>query len=295
MVQTQGAFQTSGDELARDHIRIYPKQGSSVGGDFYRCFGRLIVLALIHNIQVGIALDNILFLQLAEKEITLEDIRATVPTKYKSYNEIMRSQPESFEETYYYFSEGSDGSEDDEGGRVTFLNREKYVAGKIHKEFVSSIQTQTDEILKGFDDFLSIFRKDLFGILKLEDLDCMIRGIKELKVEDWKKFTTYQQGYNANDPQIEWFWQCVQVCRKKKGELLYIWTGIKYLPRGGFEALRLPIVIRNWPQNEESREDLPRAQTCFHMLSFPRYESYEKMLTKLHLVIDECDGTFRLE
>lgn len=28
MVQTQGAFQTSGDELAPDHTRIYPKQGT---------------------------------------------------------------------------------------------------------------------------------------------------------------------------------------------------------------------------------------------------------------------------
>ncbi|KAK1362991.1 hypothetical protein POM88_038552 [Heracleum sosnowskyi] len=273
MVETQDAFQTSGGDLAPDHTRIYPKQGSSASADFYRCFGRLIVLALIHNIQVGITFDNILFLQLSEKKITLEDIRATDPAKYKSYNEIMRSSPQSYDEEYYYFSDGSDHSDDDEGGRVVPLeDREKYVAGKIQKEFVSSIQAQTDNILKGFDGLLSVFRIVIFQILKLEDFDYLIRGIKELKMEDWKKFTRYEQGYEANDRQIKWFWQCVQdLPEEKRRKLLYNWTGIKYLPRGGFEALRPPVVIRNWPQDKELLDDLPRAQTCFHRLSFPRF------------------------
>lgn len=186
--------------------------GSSEDADFYRCFGRLIVLALIHNIQVGFTLDNVLYLQLAGKEITLEDIKATAPYTYNGYNDILRSSRSELTETPVYYSDTSDYDEptldddDETRGQVKVENRERYIAKKIHKEFVGSIKTQTDQIIEGFDDFLSGFRIDLFHILKLEDLDYMIRGITDLKIEDWIKFTTYDR-CGDKDPQIEWFWQ----------------------------------------------------------------------------------------
>ncbi|WOG84017.1 hypothetical protein DCAR_0103196 [Daucus carota subsp. sativus] len=80
--ESHGAFLCSGNDpddlVARDVMRFYPKAGSLKDANFYICFGRLIALALIHEIQIGIALDRCLFVQYREGDLRLKDTQSAM-------------------------------------------------------------------------------------------------------------------------------------------------------------------------------------------------------------------------
>ncbi|KAL6584808.1 SUMO-activating enzyme subunit 2 [Orobanche minor] len=141
---SQGAFRITRDDLGgHDYTRFYPQQGSVKSVDFYRCFGRIIALALIHEIEMGIAFDNILFLLLGGHNLTLADIRETAPRLYKSYNQIMSYSPDRLERAELFH----------DGGQVTIENREGFVSEKIYLEFDESIRTQIEAISQSLMTF----------------------------------------------------------------------------------------------------------------------------------------------
>lgn len=57
--------------------------------EYFSFSGRVIALALMHKVQVGVVFDRIFFLQLAGKHISLEDIRDTDPCVYSSCKQIL--------------------------------------------------------------------------------------------------------------------------------------------------------------------------------------------------------------
>ena len=61
----------------------------------YFCFsGRVIALALMHRVQVGVVFDRVFYLQLAGKYISLEDIRDADPSLYSSCKQILEMDAE---------------------------------------------------------------------------------------------------------------------------------------------------------------------------------------------------------
>ncbi|KAF2320267.1 hypothetical protein GH714_026536 [Hevea brasiliensis] len=56
---------------------------------YFRLAGKLIALALIHQVRVGVVFDRVFFLQLAGKSISLEDTRDADPCLYSNCKQIM--------------------------------------------------------------------------------------------------------------------------------------------------------------------------------------------------------------
>ena len=57
--------------------------------EYFSFAGRVIALALMQRVQVGIVFDRAFFLQLAGNSITLEDIRDADPYLYTSCKQIL--------------------------------------------------------------------------------------------------------------------------------------------------------------------------------------------------------------
>ncbi|KAH9609599.1 hypothetical protein KSS87_014071 [Heliosperma pusillum] len=188
---------------------------------YFRFAGRVIALALMHKIQVGVVLDRVFFLQLAGRCVSVEDIKNADPCIYNSCKQILEMDPEFVD---------SDGlglafvTEVEElgsrkavelccGGKSIVLNsknRKEYVYLIVQQHFVTSISEQVSSFAQGFADILSDgnLRTTFFASLELEELDWMLHGSKseEISVEDWKAHTEYN-GYKKADPQIVWFWE----------------------------------------------------------------------------------------
>ncbi|KAI3932178.1 hypothetical protein MKW92_038435, partial [Papaver armeniacum] len=245
--------------------------------NYFAFAGRVIALALMHKVQVGISFDRVFFLQLAGGVISLEDIRDADPVMYKSCKAILEmdadfvdSDSDALGLTFVREFEEFGSRRVVElcpGGNsiiVNSKNRQEYIKLLIQDCFVKSIAEKVSSFTHGFGDILCErgLRKIFFRSLELKDLDLMLLGSGEaVSVKDWKAHTDYH-GYEENDDQICWFWEVVVgMSMKQRQELLFFWTSVKFLPACGFSNLSSRLGIY---KVEKSDQHLPTSRTCFY-------------------------------
>ncbi|XP_060212732.1 E3 ubiquitin-protein ligase UPL5 [Lycium barbarum] len=287
-----------------DRRRFFPNPASKVDPlhlEYFGFSGRVIALALMHKIQVGVVFDRVFFCQLSGKNISLDDIRDADPYLYSSCKQILEMDPEMVDQdtlglTFVREVEELGSRKVIElcpNGRSTVVNsknRERYVELLIQHRFVTSIAEQVAHFAQGFADIITTVRlqKSFFQSLDLEDLDWMLHGSETaVSVEDWKAHTDYN-GYKESDPQISWFWKIVGcMSPEQRKVLLFFWTSIKYLPVEGFGGLASKLYIY---KTRESYDRLPSSHTCFFRLCFPPYPSMDVMQDRLRIITQEHVG-----
>ncbi|KAK1403137.1 Ubiquitin-protein ligase 7 [Heracleum sosnowskyi] len=287
-----------------DRRRFFPNAASKVNPlhlEYFKFAGRVIALALIDKVQAGIVFDRVFFLQLAGRNVSLEDIRDADPFLYSSCKKLLEMDPEVVDQDAlaltFVVETDNLGSRnvvelcpDGKNTAVNSKNRGTYVDLLLQYHFVDSVAEQVSQFTRGFDDIINSarLRKSFFQCLEIEDLDGMLYGSdKAICVEDWKAHTEYH-GYMETDPQISWFWQTVgSMSAGQRKVLLFFWTSLKYLPVEGFCGLtsRLSIHKRN-----ETCSRLPSSHTCFYQLCFPPYQSLKVMQDRLSIITQEHVG-----
>ncbi|KAF7803833.1 E3 ubiquitin-protein ligase UPL5 isoform X1 [Senna tora] len=288
-----------------DRRRFLPNPASVVHPlhlEYFTFSGRVIALALMHRVQVGIVFDRVFFLQLAGKYVTLEDIRDADPYLYSSCKQILEMDADFIDSdalglTFVREVEELGYRKVVElcpGGKsiaVNSKNRDKYVDLLIQDRFVTSISEQVSHFARGFADVLCNPRLQqfFFKSLDLEDLDWMLHGSENtISVEDWKTHTEYN-GYKETDPQICWFWEIVgRMSVEQRKLLLFFWTSVKYLPVDGFQGLASRLYIY---KSMEPVDRLPSSHTCFFRLCFPPYPSMSVMQDRLRIITQEHIGS----
>ncbi|CAA0817976.1 E3 ubiquitin-protein ligase UPL5 [Striga hermonthica] len=255
-----------------DRRRFFPNPASTVDPldrEYFNFVGKVIALALMHKVQVGIVFDRVFFLQLAGQPITLEDIRDADPTLYSSCKKILEMDPSAV---------------DQDTLGLTFVDEiEELGMRRVTAE-------QVDHFAKGFADILSCRRlqRAFFRCLEAGDLDRMLYGSEDdISVDDWRSHTDYH-GFKGTDNQISWFWKIVgSMTKEQKKVLLFFWTSIKHLPCEGFSGLASRLYIY---KNSESSDRLPSSHTCFYRLCFPAYPTMSLMRDRLRIITQEHVG-----
>ncbi|XP_050234826.1 E3 ubiquitin-protein ligase UPL5 isoform X2 [Mercurialis annua] len=206
-----------------DRRRFFPNPASKVEPlhlDYFTFCGRVIALALLHKVQVGIVLDRVFFMQLAGRRIFLEDIRDADPCLYNSCKQILEMDADFIDSDALGLTFVREIEElgsrrivelcpDGKSISVSSKNRDEYVNLLIRHRFVISTSDQVSRFARGFADILcnSGLQNFFFQSIELEDLDWMLYGSESaISVEDWKAHTEYN-GYKETDPQICWFWK----------------------------------------------------------------------------------------
>lgn len=218
--------------------------------EYFTFSGRVVALALMHKVQVGIVFDRVFFLQLAGMHVSLEGIRDADPLLYSSWKQILEMDAEFIDSDALGLTFVTEVEELGSrrvvelcpGGKSTVVNsknREEYVDLLIQHHFVTSITEQVSHFARGFADILSNsgLQKFFFQSLELEDLDWMLYGSESaICVEDWKAHTEYS-GYKETDPQISWFWKVSAylvvflLYLKSKRALFKVYLALFFLPQ----------------------------------------------------------------
>nr|XP_043611399.1 E3 ubiquitin-protein ligase UPL5-like [Erigeron canadensis] len=284
-----------------DRRRLFPNPASKVDPfhlDYYQFAGRVIALALMHKMQVGIVFDQTFFLQLAGVDISLDDVKDADPYLYSSCKQILDMDPCAVDEdtlglTFIWEFEELGSMKVLEllpNGKhipVNSRNRKEYVHLLIRHRFVTSVTQQVARFAQGFTDIVTKddIRKLFFKSLELRDLDGMLYGSEgDISIDDWKAHTEYE-GYKVTDRQIKWFWKIVRkMTAEQRKVLLFFWTSVKYLPVEGFGGLASKLYIC---QSIEKVNHLPSSHTCFYQLCFPAYPSKAVMQRLLNTITQE--------
>ena len=163
--------------------------------EYFKFAGRVIALALIRKVQVGIVFDRVFFQQLAGKKVSVEDIRDTDPVFYSSCKRILEMDPDEVDQDAlaltFIVEADNFGSKnivellpDGKNISVNSKNRVNYVARLVQYHFVDSVKDQVAQFTQGFDDIMNSdrLRESFFQCLELEDLIGCCMAVKDLYV-----------------------------------------------------------------------------------------------------------------
>lgn len=263
--------------------------------NYFRFIGRVVGLSIFHRRFLDAFFIVSFYKMILNKKILVADMESVDADYYRSLMWILNNDITDVLELTF-------STDDDRFGEVVTVdlipNGENIeVTEENKKEYVNlitewRIHKRVEEQFKAFKEgFNQLIPQDLVNVFDERELELLIGGIAEIDVDDWKKHTDYR-GYTEQDDVIQWFWKCIRTWdSEKKSRLLQFTTGTSRIPVNGFKDLQGSDGPRRFTI-EKSGEvtQLPKAHTCFNRIDMPPYKSYETLVAKLTMAVEETVG-----
>ncbi|KAJ9174796.1 hypothetical protein P3X46_013401 [Hevea brasiliensis] len=186
---------------SNDPMKFYPNPELKLEPLHFDCFefsGKVIALALMHEVQVGVAFHRVFLLQLAGKNISGDDVKDAYPSFYNN------------------------------------KAKERFADHQIRDDFIKYISEQIYFFRKGFD---SVFGKSIIELLTywgidLDDINLVLKGDLNLGFNSCER-THVNHGNNESEPLMSQF---LKINRQRLKITKSKWQkdGKKPLGAGGF-------------------------------------------------------------
>ncbi|KAJ9174821.1 hypothetical protein P3X46_013426 [Hevea brasiliensis] len=184
---------------SNDPMKFYPNPELKLEPLHFDCFefsGKVIALALMHEVQVGVAFHRLFLLPLAGEEISVKDLRDANPS--------------------FYNNKAKHRFHDDD---------------EILDDFINSMSEQISFFRKGFD---SVFGKSIDELLKyrgidVEDLNLVLKGDLNLGFNSGER-THVNHDNNESDPLMSQF---LKINRQRLNITKSKWLKDRKKPLGG--------------------------------------------------------------
>ena len=230
--------------VAADRTTFHPNPLSWINGEhllYFKFIGRIIGKALHEGRVLDCHFSRAVYKRLLGKEPNLKDLESMDLDYYKSLvwileNDITEVITEDFSVIEEQFGEEKvvDLIPNGRNIPVTEENKREYVNAQVRYRLTTSVKDQLENFVKGFHD---IIPAELVAIFDEQELELLISGLPEIDVDDWRGHTDYHN-YNANSPQVTWFWRIVRgMSNEERAKLLQFVTGTSKVPLNGFKDL----------------------------------------------------------
>ena len=270
--------------------------------EYYELFGKLVAKSLVDRVILNENLNHILLKQLMHLTIDIEDIKYLDMDYYISFKEIIKAEniEPSDNLTFCWLIKNPISGELDEielipNGRKTYINNQnkflfidkviEYYTYLIHKDKI-------DAILKGFN---SLIPSDKLNIFSVDEFDLLLSGQIKIDINDWRNNTEYIGGYSENDIVIKWFWDALISLQPEQLATFFTFcTGMARAPLNGFRVLQSSRnqIVKFCIEKVNNTKELIQAKTCFNRILLPCYETYQKMLENIRMIIDNDTNFF---
>ncbi|KAF9351090.1 hypothetical protein BGX26_010805 [Mortierella sp. AD094] len=278
-------------------LQINPHSGiNSEHLNYFKFIGRVVGLAIFHRRLLDAFFIVSFYKMILKKKVTLADLESVDADVYRNLNWLLddESGAETLDTTF--------STNDERFGEIVTIDlkengSEIAVTEENKKEYVDlmtewRISRRVEEQFKAFaEGFHQLIPQELVTVFDERELELLMGGISEIDCDDWKKHTDYR-GYTEQDEVIQWFWKCIRSWdSEKKARLLQFTTGTSRIPVNGFKDLQGSDGPRRFTI-EKSGEigQLPKSHTCFNRIDLPPYKSYDVLVNKLTLAVEETVG-----
>jgi ubiquitin-protein ligase E3 A len=263
---------------------------------YYNLLGTIVALALYNSIVLPIRFPRILYKKLCGHALGPGDLHEIAPDVAESFEALrqMRSDGENvvdcgltFSVTLERLDSGVPISPLKPGGEaiaVTNTNLDEYI--ELYSDYLmnGSIKNAYRLFERGFR---KVTQRDvvLFRMFQYDELDLIVSGVDVLDWTQLRLNARYSNGYNAESPVVQWFWEVFdEMTDEQKRWLLRFATGTDRTPVTGLSDVRLII------QRSGDTEKLPVAHTCFSIFGLPDYPSKEVLKEKVLIAIENNEG-----
>ncbi|CAO3592000.1 unnamed protein product [Absidia cylindrospora] len=283
---------------AHDNYTLQINPHSSINPEhlnYFKFIGRVVGLSIFHRRFLDAFFIISFYKMILAKKVTVADMESVDNEFYRSLMWIMNNDITdvldlTFSAEDHRFGEfvTIDLKPDGRNIEVTEENKKEYVALVAKWRITKRVEEQFKAFKEGFNQLIP---QDLVNVFDERELELLVGGIAEIDVDDWKKHTDYR-GYSEQDEVIQWFWECVRSWdNEKKSRLLQFTTGTSRIPVNGFKDLQGSDGPRRFTIEKSGEvNQLPKAHTCFNRIDMPPYRSYQSLVSKLALSVEETVG-----
>lgn len=263
--------------------------------NYFKFIGRVLGLAIFHRRFLDAFFIGAFYKMILRKKVVLSDMEGVDADYARNLEWALNNDIDGILDLTF-------SVEDDQFGEIVTVDlkpngREIPVTNENKREYVElvtewkisrRVEEQFTSFMSGFNELIP---QELVNVFDERELELLIGGISEIDVDDWKKHTDYR-GYSENDEVIQWFWKCVRSWdSEQKSRLLQFTTGTSRIPVNGFKDLQGSDGPRRFTIEKAGEpEALPKSHTCFNRVDLPLYNSYESMVHKLTLAVEETVG-----
>ncbi|ORZ06051.1 E3 ubiquitin-protein ligase RSP5 [Absidia repens] len=283
---------------AHDNYTLQINPHSSINPEhlnYFKFIGRVVGLSIFHRRFLDAFFIISFYKMILGKKVTVADMESVDNEFYRSLMWIMNNDITDVLELTFSAEDHRFGEfvtidliPDGRNIEVTEENKKEYVALVAKWRITKRVEEQFKAFKEGFNQLIP---QDLVNVFDERELELLVGGIAEIDVDDWKKHTDYR-GYSEQDDVIQWFWECVRSWdNEKKSRLLQFTTGTSRIPVNGFKDLQGSDGPRRFTIEKSGEvNQLPKAHTCFNRIDMPPYRSYESLVSKLALSVEETVG-----
>ncbi|ORY96177.1 hypothetical protein BCR43DRAFT_491214 [Syncephalastrum racemosum] len=263
--------------------------------NYFRFIGRVVGLAIFHRRFLDAFFIVSFYKMILNKKVAVADMESVDADFHRSLMWILDNDITDVLELTFSVDDDRFGEmvtvDLKPGGRdieVTDENKKEYVNLVTEWRIYKRVEEQFKAFKEGFNQLIP---QDLINVFDERELELLIGGIAEIDVDDWKKHTDYR-GYTEQDDVIQWFWKCVRSWdSEKKSRLLQFTTGTSRIPVNGFKDLQGSDGPRRFTIEKAGEvTQLPKAHTCFNRIDMPPYRSYDALVAKLSMAVEETLG-----
>ncbi|GAN03456.1 ubiquitin-protein ligase [Mucor ambiguus] len=263
--------------------------------NYFRFIGRVVGLAIFHRRFLDAFFIVSLYRMILNKKVLVANMESVDAEFYRSLMWILDNDITDVLDLTFSVDDDRFGEmvtvDLKDGGRdieVTEENKKEYVDLVTEWRISKRVEEQFKAFKEGFNQLIP---QDLINVFDERELELLIGGIAEIDVDDWKKHTDYR-GYTEQDDVIQWFWQCIRTWdSEKKSRLLQFTTGTSRIPVNGFKDLQGSDGPRRFTIEKAGEvTQLPKAHTCFNRIDMPPYKTYESLVAKLTMAVEETVG-----
>ncbi|KAF9169267.1 hypothetical protein BGX21_008274 [Mortierella sp. AD011] len=284
---------------AHDNYTLQINPHSSINSEhlnYFKFIGRVVGLAIFHRRLLDAFFIVSFYKMILKKKVTLADLESVDADVYRNLNWLLDDEAgaETLDTTFSTNDErfGEIVTIDlKENGRditVTEENKREYVELMTEWRITRRVEEQFKAFAEGFHQLIP---QELVTVFDERELELLMGGISEIDCDDWKKHTDYR-GYTEQDEVVQWFWKCVRSWdSEKKARLLQFTTGTSRIPVNGFKDLQGSDGPRRFTIEKAGEiGQLPKSHTCFNRIDLPPYKSYDVLVNKLTMAVEETVG-----
>lgn len=263
--------------------------------NYFKFIGRVVGLAIFHRRFLDSFFIGAFYKMMLRKKVTLQDMEGVDQEFHRNLTWTLENDIDGVVELTFSVDDENFGERQTidliPNGRnipVTNENKHQYVELVTEWKIQKRVEQQFNAFLSGFNELIPA---DLVSVFDERELELLIGGIADIDVDDWKKHTDYR-GYQEQDEVIQNFWKIIRSWdAEQKSRLLQFATGTSRIPVNGFKDLQGSDGPRRFTiEKAGDINSLPKSHTCFNRLDLPPYKTYETLLQKLTIAVEETLG-----
>ena len=271
-------------------------------------FGKIIGLAVRHNLTVGIAFSSLVWRSLVKLSISrahLETIDTLLCNQLKEIETLGMTlqankdnydsnyQPEEWKDLVFatYLSDGS---------RVPLVPRGEDIMVTINnwKEYVRLIEKthlhESAVMLKILRDGIStVLPIELLPMFTAMELEQLVGGNSSIDISLLKQCTEYEDKLTPDTPLVKYFWEILEEMNNDDRTLFlrFVWARSRMPASLSELSMNFKLQLATHGRGTDDMKShpdnyLPSAQTCFFSLALPNYSSKEVLKQKLYYAIE---------